>query len=246
MTPKILTSIKQIPNLYISDRQGACDEPLLVEHGITHILTIRRWEDDPNLAMTPITPPIKLPLIRKYVELEDDPTADLLAHLGEMVDWIHDALSHKFDPKPRTETITGSVPVPPVQNAGSRVLVHCNQGISRSGAVIIAYMMRTLEVDYKTALSMAQQSRILISPNFGFQYQLRLWRQCGFDVYDPADNEEQERKQGGGNSLLRPNATYRAWKNEVAEIFDSSEGCVFQRAKEEWLGGLQAKLDAMG
>jgi len=67
--------------------------------------------------------------------------------------------------------------------------VHCTQGISRSGAIVVAYLMRTLSLNYTSALALARESRPLISPNEGFEYQLRVWQHCDYDVID-ADGKE--------------------------------------------------------
>mmetsp|Transcript_21169 Transcript_21169/g.25634 ORF Transcript_21169/g.25634 Transcript_21169/m.25634 type:complete len:201 (-) Transcript_21169:630-1232(-) len=55
----------------------------------------------------------------------------------------------------------------------SNVLVHCVSGISRSGTIVIAYCMKTLSLDYEEALKFVRKKRKIVSPNSGFQRQLR-------------------------------------------------------------------------
>jgi protein-tyrosine phosphatase len=55
----------------------------------------------------------------KHLDIDDDPLEDLLVHLKETCDWIEASLG------PETERVG--------------VLVHCTQGISRSGAIVVAY-----------------------------------------------------------------------------------------------------------
>ena len=55
---------------------------------------------------------------------------------------------------------------------GENILVFCGAGSSRSGAIVIAYLMHTAKIDYYTALSLAQQRRPIIQPNPSFEYQL--------------------------------------------------------------------------
>lgn len=76
---------------------------------------------------------------RKQVEINDDETEDIVGRLTEMTDWIHDALTkpHPHDNANQESTGNGSW-----GHTGGCVLVHCNQGISRSGAVVVvAYSM---------------------------------------------------------------------------------------------------------
>lgn len=53
------------------------------------------------------------------------------------------------------------------------VLVHCFSGISRSPAIIIAYLMRAYLIDYDTALKRVKSRRFFIAPNDSFVRQLR-------------------------------------------------------------------------
>ena len=45
------------------------------------------------------------------------------------------------------------------------MLVHCNQGRSRSGSFIVGYIMKTRGVRYPEALALAREKRPEISPN---------------------------------------------------------------------------------
>ena len=56
---------------------------------------------------------------------------------------------------------------------GGKVLVHCNDGMSRSGSLVIAYIMQTYGLDFKSALNYVQQRRFCVQPNDGFEQQLR-------------------------------------------------------------------------
>lgn len=54
-----------------------------------------------------------------------------------------------------------------------KVLVHGNAGISRSAALVIAYLMETFGVKYRDAFSHVQERRFCINPNVGFVHQLQ-------------------------------------------------------------------------
>jgi len=60
-------------------------------------------------------------------------------------------------------------------NAGRKnggVLVHCMQGRSRSGSVVIAYVMESEGLGYRDALQFVQRARSIVKPNPNFEEQL--------------------------------------------------------------------------
>ncbi|THH09107.1 hypothetical protein EW145_g2239, partial [Phellinidium pouzarii] len=61
-------------------------------------------------------------------------------------------------------------------NSGENVLVHCQQGISRSPAIVLAYLMRDRALSYDAALQIVKARRKCIKPNEGFEKTLRNWK----------------------------------------------------------------------
>lgn len=59
------------------------------------------------------------------------------------------------------------------QRLSGNVAIHCAQGKSRSGAVLVAYLMQQEAIGYDEALKMAQKSRSIIQPNASFERELR-------------------------------------------------------------------------
>lgn len=59
---------------------------------------------------------------------------------------------------------------------GGRVLVHCNQGVSRSSSVVIGYLMKKLRYNFSEAYGLVKSKRECIQPNAGFMKQLKEWR----------------------------------------------------------------------
>ncbi|TNV86816.1 hypothetical protein FGO68_gene14493 [Halteria grandinella] len=55
------------------------------------------------------------------------------------------------------------------------VLVVCTAGISRSAAIVMAYLMRHRHMTYDVALQTAKEARIFVQPNVGFQRVLQAY-----------------------------------------------------------------------
>ncbi|CAG9322936.1 unnamed protein product [Blepharisma stoltei] len=55
---------------------------------------------------------------------------------------------------------------------GEKVLVHCVAGVSRSPAIVIAYLMAKHNIFYEEAYGFVKSKRDFIQPNLGFEKQL--------------------------------------------------------------------------
>eukprot|EP00775_Hariotina_reticulata_P009813 gene9813-9971_t len=62
------------------------------------------------------------------------------------------------------------------------VLVHCAQGMSRSGTIAIGYLMWRERLSYETALAHVQQARPVVDPNEGFTLQLQEFERISCDL----------------------------------------------------------------
>eukprot|EP00466_Bigelowiella_natans_P019488 jgi/Bigna1/144388/aug1.87_g19096 len=92
------------------------------------------------------------------IDIEDKPGCDLLQHLEQAVSFIEEAIEE-----------------------GGKVYVHCNQGRSRSGTVVVAYFIRKYHLSVEAALKRVQEKRPVVCPNEGFLLQLRQWQHlCEF------------------------------------------------------------------
>jgi protein-tyrosine phosphatase len=58
---------------------------------------------------------------------------------------------------------------------GESVMVHCQAGVSRSGSIVVAYVMRSNDWHFDQALRYCTVKRPCIWPNPGFEKQLRHW-----------------------------------------------------------------------
>ncbi|KAG8436501.1 hypothetical protein GDO86_007558 [Hymenochirus boettgeri] len=96
----------------------------------------------------------------KFVQILDDDCADLLSYLPECVGFVKEALE-----------------VP-----SSSVLVHCHAGVSRSAAVVTAYLMNTCGITLQDACSRLQTLKPDIRMNEEFLRQLSMYEAMGCDV----------------------------------------------------------------
>ncbi|KAL2856284.1 protein-tyrosine phosphatase-like protein [Aspergillus pseudodeflectus] len=256
-----ISPVLAVPGLYISDRFAARSNSLLTEHRITHILSILRWEDRPRPSsykdatddgtetVTNTGSDLRR-ITRKHVDMDDDPMEDLLAHLDGMLDWVHDAIigTAPLDGAEEDQVNAGKesgVDTSTRQDQG-RVLVHCNQGVSRSGSVVVAYIMKYLSLPYAAALLTARQSRPVIAPNIGFEYQLRMWERCGFGVFLPGgEDQENDQEEEEGQVQLIEESEYAAWKEDVAQVYSHEQLKDFQRAREDCIRRMVARLGVL-
>ena len=61
-------------------------------------------------------------------------------------------------------------------------MVHCEAGVSRSAAVVVAFLMRDEGLPFDAAYARVRAARPCISPNLGFVAQLQEYR--GFTASD--------------------------------------------------------------
>ncbi|XP_011154898.1 dual specificity protein phosphatase 19 [Harpegnathos saltator] len=95
--------------------------------------------------------------IRYYnSDLLDLPESDIMPSIKECVDIIH-------------------------ANRKENILVHCNAGVSRSPAIIIAYLMTTMKLSYNEAYEKVKGARSCIKPNDGFVRQLQSIENTSLD-----------------------------------------------------------------
>ncbi|XP_039591224.1 dual specificity protein phosphatase 12 [Polypterus senegalus] len=101
----------------------------------------------------------------KFVFALDESCTDLLSFLDECIQFISDALA--------LET--------------NNVLVHCHAGVSRSAAVIIAFMMKTCKLTLKDAHVRLENIKSDIRVNDEFLHQLELYESmdCNIDISNP-------------------------------------------------------------
>ncbi|KAF5269668.1 hypothetical protein FQA39_LY08591 [Lamprigera yunnana] len=83
---------------------------------------------------------------------------------------------------------------------GSKVLVHCKMGISRSASVVIAYAMKAFNWDFKTAMQHVKEKRSCIKPNTNFVTQLETYQ----GILDAMKNKEKLQRSKSETNLKSP------------------------------------------
>ncbi|KAL9712950.1 hypothetical protein Ac2012v2_004191 [Leucoagaricus gongylophorus] len=102
-------------------------------------------------------------ICHKRIDIEDVEYADLLIHLPIACQFIHQALT-----------------------SGGIILVHSVSGISRSAAVIVAYLMWSRRLGATDATEIVRRARDSIWINPGFHEQLVLFQVCQYNPH-PGD-----------------------------------------------------------
>ncbi|CAG8977979.1 hypothetical protein HYALB_00001860 [Hymenoscyphus albidus] len=113
--------------------------------------------------------------------------------------------------------------------------------------------MRTLQIGYNQALAHLRVSRPQANPNEGFEYQLRIWQQLAYDVFDNQGREKEGYKKlqelrvrvlvGKEEALVRGRfkgvaglaASVGKMRGEEGEGYGKSEAWErVERIEEEW------------
>lgn len=83
---------------------------------------------------------------------------------------------------------------------GSKVLVHCKMGVSRSASVVIAYAMKAYNWDFQKALKHVKEKRSCIKPNSSFISQLETYQ----GILDAMKNKEKLQRSKSETNLKLP------------------------------------------
>ncbi|KAJ7688870.1 protein-tyrosine phosphatase-like protein [Mycena rosella] len=119
----------------------------------------QNWDALDALGVTHVVSVCEIPPIvgsriaHMHVCIVDLPIADIAKHFESTTKFIRDALSQE----------------------GTKVLVHCLGGLSRSISVVCAYLIAAKGLTAAEAIAYTKDRRSIAHPNAGFRAQLRGW-----------------------------------------------------------------------
>ncbi|CAF1257175.1 unnamed protein product [Didymodactylos carnosus] len=134
--------------LYLGDVVHASNVTLLKNLRITHILNVS-GDDCPLLTDSRLMKEFKI----MQIPLDDKVHCDIQQYFDKTNQFLHDAYT----------------------NGKHRVLVHCKCGVSRSTAIVLAYLIKHHNQPLEQAYLALASKRPQISPNLGFLLQLRRY-----------------------------------------------------------------------
>ncbi|CAH7669464.1 protein-tyrosine phosphatase-like protein [Phakopsora pachyrhizi] len=136
-----------LPSVFLGPYQASRDLDNLQRLGITHICCISETREAHLLKA-------RFPENLKYLVLDirDATDQNLISIFPRVKEFIDSALG-----------------------CSGRVLVHCGDGLSRSPALMTAYVMASFNISAEAAFQFVQSRRFCVSPNLGFLHQLNAY-----------------------------------------------------------------------
>ncbi|XP_037687371.1 dual specificity protein phosphatase 12-like [Choloepus didactylus] len=191
-----------LPGLYLGGAAAFAELDLLREMGVTAVLTVD--SEAPSFTAGPGVERMRC----LFVPALDEPETDLLSHLDRCVVFIDHA---------RAE--------------GRAVLVHwslSHSGVSRSVAVVTAFLMKTDELTFEKAYENLQTVKPGAKMNEGFEWQLKLYQAMGYEVDTSSAVYKQYR-------LQKVTEKYPELQNLPQELFAVDPTTTSQGLKDEVL-----------
>jgi protein-tyrosine phosphatase len=136
-------------SLYLGNYKCSLDRNELLQYGITHIVQAVEVDKNPHSD----TFEYYNVLVRDVIE------EDLTEYFETVSDWIHEIVTRD-------------------DHSINKVFVHCGAGISRSAALVIAYLMKyepRFKYSFRSAYDYCKTKRIQVKPNKGFKQQLQSY-----------------------------------------------------------------------
>ncbi|XP_023259828.1 dual specificity protein phosphatase 12 [Seriola lalandi dorsalis] len=140
------------PGLYIGTAADLNDRQALADAAVTHVLSVDSV--DPAGLL-----PADGGFHRKWVNVLDEVTSDLLSHMDDCFLFIREAV-----------------------DGGRTAIVHCQAGRSRSATIVTAYLMKRHQLGFTEAYDRLKSVKQDVQVNTGFEEQLRLYEAMNCEV----------------------------------------------------------------
>ncbi|KAF9204287.1 Dual specificity protein phosphatase 10 [Haplosporangium sp. Z 27] len=164
-SPYTVEPVCILPHLYLGAEHNAQDVNLLSRLGITSVLNVAieiakaskqqyQSESNNNNSLT---------------STGDDRIVKTMQ--GETIHYKNLSWSH-HQGNLQSEFPGAFAFIEEAKNKGGKVLVHCQLGVSRSASLVIAYVMKSLQMNLTDAYDFVKSRSSVISPNMSLMYQL--------------------------------------------------------------------------
>lgn len=141
-------------NIWIGEWNSTKEEEFLVNTPISQVLTL--CSTRPQFEEKIFLSDI----LERQMKLKDQINFCILPFIDQCINFIEEAVKND-----------------------TQILINSRHGVSRSGAIVCAYLMKQNNWSYEKALNFVQKKRGNIKPNLGFALQLRTWYRMKF-TYD--------------------------------------------------------------
>ncbi|VDD79264.1 unnamed protein product [Mesocestoides corti] len=152
-------------HLLLGSSFNASNGDELRRNNVTHIVNVTREVDNFFPAEH---------FVYKNIRVYDDEKAQLLPHWDETYKFINEARWESMQVLYIAWMIFAVYS--PDRSNGTRCLVHCKMGISRSGATVAAYVMKEKGWKLEEALEFVKSKRPCVNPNANFLRQLETYQ----------------------------------------------------------------------
>lgn len=157
--PRIPVPDEIVPGLWLGSKHVRIKLKEEIATFFTHVVDASNIVQLPQLSSIPVY----------YVRLTDSTYSQL--PLEEASDFIQSALKPKDGSSVDEHDAAKDQPHSPTAKRAN-VLVHCNHGVSRSAALVMAYLIKACGFTLKLAFFHVQSKRQVAKPNVGFMKQL--------------------------------------------------------------------------
>lgn len=137
-----------INDIYVSGYQHGIDHEFLSKNKFTHIINCVSSSKKFRTA-------IYEDFTYLLLDLKDEPGVDIIFSIYSVIHFIEN--SNKIQ--------------------GRKILIHCNEGISRGPTLLTAYLMWKFNNDKEAVLNLVKEKRPCVDLNLGFMYQLDKWNE---------------------------------------------------------------------